>query len=133
MYEPALCSLTTNGPSPAVSLCADLAESMATPSKSCSRLATGAGHCRVMEWVFLISLFTYPAEERKGSANGECRAGSINLRMVKATSSAENGVPSEKRTPSRSSKVMDCPLLETFHDVAISGCSCCVWRLRRIR
>ena len=40
--------------------------------------------------------------------------------MVKATSSAEKGVPSEKRSPSRSSKVIVFPPFVIFHEVARS-------------
>src|SRR5271163_1832818 len=118
MKEPALCSATTKGPRPATSRCGDFAETIATLSNNSSRLATGPGNCSTIVVGLLTSILTCPCPERKGSAVGECRFGSINVRMVYATSSAENGVPSEKTTFLRSSKEMVCPPLETFHELA---------------
>lgn len=42
-----------------------------------------------------------PGAERKASPTGACSFGSITVRMVPATSSAVNGVPSEKLRPRR--------------------------------
>ena len=67
------------------------------------------------------SVFTWPLPERKSSPVLECRLGSINARMVAATSSAVKGVPSEKEIPSRNWNVMRLPPSPIFHDFASSG------------
>jgi hypothetical protein len=50
---------------------------------------------------------------------------------VCATSSAENGVPSENEIPLRNLKVICFPSFDTFHDCASSGSKACVCRFMR--
>ena len=71
----------------------------------------------------MIFVATVPGPDRNASPVGECSAGSISCCTVKATSSAENGVPSENESPLRSLKVICRPSFETFHECASSGSS----------
>jgi hypothetical protein len=50
----------------------------------------------------LVSTRTLPEPERKASPVGDARLGSSNRSIVKATSAAEKGVPSENDTSLRS-------------------------------
>ena len=79
----------------------------------------------------MILEVTAPLPERNASPVEECSAGSMRRCMVKATSSEEKGLPSEKVMPLRSLKVICFPSFEIFQDSASSGSSCCVWRFRR--
>ena len=83
-------------------------------------------------WGSVTFTFTCPSADRNESPVGEWRFGSISARIVKATSSAENGVPSENKIPSRNLKLIFRPASDTFQEAASSGCSSCVWRLKRI-
>src|SRR3981081_4028211 len=80
-------------------------------------------------WTFVS---TVPGPVLKESPVGECKAGSISCCTVNATSSAENGVPSENETPLRNLKVICFPSFESFHDCASSGSTACVCRFSRI-
>ena len=79
----------------------------------------------------IIFVLTAPLLERNASPVEECSAGSMSRCIVKATSSEENGLPSENVMPRRSLKVICLPSFETFHDSASSGSRSCVWRLTR--
>src|SRR5580658_313395 len=78
-----------------------------------------------------ILVLTAPLPERNASPVEECNAGSMSRCMVKATSSEENGLPSEKATPWRSLKVICLPSFDSFHDSASSGSRSWVLRLTR--
>ena len=91
----------------------------------------GAGKVMAIWSGAMILVLTAPLPERNASPVEECSAGSMSRCMVKATSSEENGLPSEKVIPWRSLKVICLPSFETFHDSASSGSRSCVWRLTR--
>src|SRR5579864_7959682 len=82
----------------------------------------------VGEVIFVSGL---PVPDRNVSPVAESSAGSINCWTVYATSSAENGVPSENDTPLCSLNVICLLSFEIFHDVASPGSTTCVWRFKR--
>jgi hypothetical protein len=96
-------------------------------------IESGEGAGKMMEiWSgAMILVVTAPLPERNASPVVECSAGSMSRCMVKATSSEENGLPSENVMPWRSLKVICLPSFDTFHDSASSGSSSWVWRLTR--
>ena len=79
-----------------ISFFGDLADMIATWSKSRSTPATEAGNVIVIWLCGRTLVCTVPLPERKTSPVTECRFGSINWFTVNAISSVEKGVLSEK-------------------------------------